>query len=142
MRRLFVKHILKELCLRTSITEISAQQLRSLFVPSSIQMPTATGKLEVGKPLQCESASQVFKSEALMISAIKALGSTFAMARAPSPAQLLVGHRDLVDGTASLKQLGALRNSRRLSDGNDGSRHFEGRFLGLVGDQLEQEWNE
>src|SRR5262245_6663874 len=88
------------------------------------------------------SASQVFKSEALMISAIKALGSTFAMARAPSPAQLLVGHRDLVDGTASLKQLGALRNSRRLSDGNDGSRHFEGRFLGLVGDQLAQEWNE
>jgi hypothetical protein len=54
MRRLFVKDILKEFCLRTLITEIGAQHLRSLFVPSSIQMPTATGKLEVGKRLQCE----------------------------------------------------------------------------------------
>ena len=58
-----------------------------------------------------------------MISAVKALGSTFAMARTPSPA----------------------RESRpqncEFNDGND-SRRFDGRRLGLVGDQLAQERNQ
>ena len=58
MRRLYVKDIPKEFYLRTSITEMGAQHLRSLFMPSSIQMPTATGKLEVRKAAAMRSASQ------------------------------------------------------------------------------------
>jgi hypothetical protein len=59
MRRLYVKDIPKQFCLRTLITGMGAQHLRSLFMPSSIQMPTATGKLEVGKRLQCEAPAKL-----------------------------------------------------------------------------------
>jgi hypothetical protein len=39
---------------------MGAQHLHSLFMPSSIRMPTATGKLEVRKAAAMRSASQAF----------------------------------------------------------------------------------
>jgi hypothetical protein len=63
---------------------MGAQHLRSLFLPSSIRMPTATVKLK--SESRCNAKRQPsFRSEILVISAVKALGSTFAMARTPSP---------------------------------------------------------
>ena len=58
MRRLYVKDILKKFYLRTLIIGMGAQHLRSLFMPSSIRMPSATGKLEVRKAAAMRSASQ------------------------------------------------------------------------------------
>ena len=68
MGRLYVKDILKKFYLSTSITGMGAQHLRSLFMPSSIQMPTATGKARSSQS-GCNAKRQPsFNSEALVVS--------------------------------------------------------------------------
>jgi hypothetical protein len=59
MRRLYVKDILKKFYLSTLIIGTGAQHLRSSFMPSSIQMPTATGSWKFGKRLQCEAPAKL-----------------------------------------------------------------------------------
>ena len=79
MRRLFVKQFPKTFCLRT-VNYRNGRATFTFIVHAELN-PDAHAGAESG----CNAKRQPsFKSEALVISAVKALGSTFTMATTPS----------------------------------------------------------